>query len=117
MYLYMYIVYLSVYTCIYTGICIHIFPLQTAGDRSLLCREEKSRAELELLLTDEHGGNHGVKGYNLKKTQKDKRKDKENISEKLPTVNYDDPRFSALFTSHRYAIDPTEPEFKRFVLL
>ena len=33
--------------------------------------EEKSRAELELLLTDEHGGNHGVKGYNLKKNLKD----------------------------------------------
>jgi hypothetical protein len=78
--------------------------------------EEKSRAELELLLTDEHGNSHGVKGYNLKKKLKDKRKGKDNISEKLPTVNYDDPRFSAVFTSHHFAIDPTEPEYKRYVI-
>ncbi|MCO5568862.1 hypothetical protein L7F22_022564 [Adiantum nelumboides] len=74
---------------------------------------ERSRAELELLFADELASGRVVKGYNLKKKRKDKRKDAEKHPEKLPTVNYDDPRFSALFTSHRFAIDPTEPEFRR----
>lgn len=75
--------------------------------------EERSRADLELLFADELAAGSGVKGYNLKKKLKEKRKDVEKLPEKLPTVNYEDPRFSALFTSHRFAIDPTEPEFKR----
>ncbi|KAI5054768.1 hypothetical protein GOP47_0029913 [Adiantum capillus-veneris] len=75
--------------------------------------EERSRAELELLFADELASGSLVKGYNLKKNRKDKRKDVEKLPDKLPTVNYEDPRFSALFTSHRFAIDPTEPEFKR----
>lgn len=76
--------------------------------------EERSRAELELLLADECAMENGMKGYNLKKKKlKGKRKTVDKISEKLPTVNYDDPRFSALFTSHHFAVDPTDPEFKR----
>ncbi|MCO5613649.1 hypothetical protein L7F22_067927 [Adiantum nelumboides] len=75
--------------------------------------EERSRAELELLFADELASGRVVKGYNLKKKCKDKKKDAEKLPDKLPTVNYEDPRFSALFTSHRFAIDPTEPEFRR----
>eukprot|EP00252_Welwitschia_mirabilis_P006631 TRINITY_DN1751_c0_g1_i3.p1 TRINITY_DN1751_c0_g1~~TRINITY_DN1751_c0_g1_i3.p1 ORF type:complete len:850 (-),score=262.64 TRINITY_DN1751_c0_g1_i3:130-2679(-) len=75
--------------------------------------EDASRAELELLLADDHGGDNAVKGYNLKpKKTKGGKKDLPS-EDKLPTLDLDDPRFSALFTSHRFAIDPTDPLFKR----
>ncbi|OMO83867.1 Embryo sac development arrest [Corchorus capsularis] len=74
---------------------------------------EASRAELELLLTDDKGADTGVKGYNLKPKKAKGKKGKEVIDEeKIPTVD-EDPRFSALFTSPLYALDPTDPQFKR----
>jgi hypothetical protein len=74
--------------------------------------EEKSRAELELLLADENAGDgNGLKGYNIKRKAK---KGKTDISEdKIPAAELDDPRFSALFSSPYYALDPTDPQFKR----
>ncbi|KAJ9172625.1 hypothetical protein P3X46_015840 [Hevea brasiliensis] len=75
---------------------------------------EASRAELELLLADDSGANNGVKGYNLKhKTAKGKREKEVPDENKLPNVDYDDPRFSALFNSHLFSLDPTDPQFKR----
>lgn len=75
---------------------------------------EASRAELELLLADDDGVDTGIKGYNLKHKRK---KGKEDIAEdKIPTVDYDDPRFSALFHSPLFALDPTDPQFKRYHL-
>ncbi|TYK20826.1 pre-rRNA-processing protein esf1 [Cucumis melo var. makuwa] len=72
---------------------------------------EASRAELELLLADDDGVDTGIKGYNLKHKKK---KGKEDIAEdKIPTVDYNDPRFSALFNSPLFALDPTDPQFKR----
>ncbi|KAF2312450.1 hypothetical protein GH714_034714 [Hevea brasiliensis] len=42
----------------------------------------------------------------------------EDINEnKLPTVDYDDPRFSALFNSHLFSLDPTDPQFKSLLLI
>ncbi|KAL2554450.1 Uncharacterized protein Fot_08069 [Forsythia ovata] len=75
---------------------------------------EASRAELELLLADDMGTDNNLKGYNLKpKTGKGK-KGKEIPDEgKIPDVDYDDPRFSSLFTSPLFAQDPTDPQFKR----
>ncbi|KDP39086.1 hypothetical protein JCGZ_00843 [Jatropha curcas] len=74
---------------------------------------EASRAELELLLADENGADTGPKGYNMKrKKAKGKRKKEVPDENKIPTVDYDD-RFSALFTSPLYALDPTDPQFKR----
>ncbi|KAH9316440.1 hypothetical protein KI387_025067, partial [Taxus chinensis] len=76
--------------------------------------EDASKAELELLLTDDHGLESSVRGYNLKPKKSKGRKLKESpVEDKLPTVDTDDPRFSALFTSHHFAIDPTDPQFKR----
>ncbi|KAJ0098230.1 hypothetical protein Patl1_29164 [Pistacia atlantica] len=73
-----------------------------------------SMAELELLLADDKGMDNGLKGYNLKpKKAKGKKRKEVPIEGKIPTVNYEDPRFSALFTSPLYALDPTDPQFKR----
>ena len=78
---------------------------------------EASKAELELLLADDKGTETGPKGYSLKPKKAKGKKGKEVPDEdKIPTVNYDDPRFSALFTSHLYALDPTDPQFKRYCL-
>ncbi|EFJ17016.1 hypothetical protein SELMODRAFT_268496 [Selaginella moellendorffii] len=83
--------------------------------------DERRKAELELLLLDENGGKGGVKGYNLKKGKKrSKAKAKESDAkneELLAKTDFNDPRFSALFNSHHFAIDPTDPQFKRQVRL
>ncbi|XP_044495994.1 pre-rRNA-processing protein esf1 [Mangifera indica] len=73
-----------------------------------------SMAELELLLADDKGMDNGLKGYNLKpKKAKGKKRNEVPNEDKIPTVDYEDPRFSALFTSPLYALDPTDPQFKR----
>ncbi|GAV75883.1 NUC153 domain-containing protein [Cephalotus follicularis] len=75
---------------------------------------EASRAELELLLADEKGKDTGLKGYNLNPKKAKGKKGKEVPDEsKIPTADYDDPRFSSLFTSPLFALDPTDPRFKR----
>ncbi|KAL3525230.1 hypothetical protein ACH5RR_013602 [Cinchona calisaya] len=75
---------------------------------------EASRAELELLLADDKGTDSNLKGYNMKCKKMKGKKGKEIPDEgKLPTIDYDDPRFSALFTSPLFALDPTDPQFKR----
>ncbi|KAI8541104.1 hypothetical protein RHMOL_Rhmol08G0036800 [Rhododendron molle] len=87
-------------------------------------KEAASVAELELLLADGNGAGASLKGYNLKhkkvegkgkKGRKEKRKREEEIPDegKLPIVDHDDPRFSAIFTSPLFALDPTDPQFKR----
>lgn len=87
--------------------------------------EERSKAELELLLMDDEGVQGAARGFNLKskkdKKKKEKGKKKKGKSEegdaeeddKLATANLDDPRFASLFTSHHYAIDPTNPQFRK----
>lgn len=79
--------------------------------------DKATKEELELLLADDQGTNAGIRGYNLKiKKAKDKRV-KETIDEgKIPTADFDDPRFAALFTSPDYVLDPTDPQFKRYLL-
>lgn len=78
---------------------------------------EASRAELELLVGGgDDKGDGNVKGYNLKRKKSKGKKGKGEggmDEEKIPTVDYDDPRFSSLFTRHDYALDPTDPQFKR----
>lgn len=78
---------------------------------------EASRAELELLLADDKETGAKVKGYNLKRKKMKGKKGKEVPDEEnLPTVDYDDPRFGSLFTSPLFALDPTDPQFKRYFL-
>ncbi|KAF8012696.1 hypothetical protein BT93_I0757 [Corymbia citriodora subsp. variegata] len=75
---------------------------------------EASRAELELLLADENGADTGPKGYKIKtKKAKGKKENQMPDEDKIPTVDYSDSRFSALFTSPLFALDPTDPQFKR----
>lgn len=77
---------------------------------------EVSRAELELLLADEEGADTNVKGYNLKRKKSKGKKGQEAPDEdKIPTADIDDPRFSSLFTSPLFALDPTDPQFKRYI--
>ncbi|XP_074317637.1 pre-rRNA-processing protein esf1-like [Silene latifolia] len=75
---------------------------------------EASRAELELLAADENVANKKLKGYNMKhKKAKGKKGEETPDDTNLPTVHVDDPRFSALFNNPGYALDPTDPNFKR----
>ncbi|WOH08944.1 hypothetical protein DCAR_0728395 [Daucus carota subsp. sativus] len=75
---------------------------------------EASRAELELLLADETGDTN-LKGYNLKPKKSKGKKGKEIIDEeKLPTIDDDDrKRFSSLLNTPLFALDPTDPQYKR----
>lgn len=55
---------------------------------------------------------------NEKKTKKRKNKRKEEPGKKDTfSVNVDDPRFSALYSSHLYAIDPSDPQYKYVQLI
>ncbi|XP_010485534.1 PREDICTED: pre-rRNA-processing protein esf1-like [Camelina sativa] len=74
--------------------------------------DERSRAELDLLLADGNAGEgNDLKGYNIKR--KGKRGKTDISEEKIPAADLDDPRFSALLTSPAFALDPTDPQFKR----
>lgn len=78
---------------------------------------EASKEELELLLADDKGTDTGLKGFNLKH-KKGKGKNTENAIDegKIPNSAYEDPRFAALYRPD-FAIDPTSPQFKWYVLL
>ncbi|XP_039687765.1 uncharacterized protein [Medicago truncatula] len=73
--------------------------------------------KLELLLPDDKGIETGLKGYNLKFKKRKDKMGKENViidEGKVPNSTYsDDQRFVALLFSPDYAIDPTDPQYKR----
>ncbi|CAI6368799.1 unnamed protein product [Macrosiphum euphorbiae] len=84
-------------------------------------KQIKQQAELELLLMDEEPSEK--QHFNMKKIQEEetkssKKKNKKKIlNEKSVgdafSVNVKDDRFSALYTSHLFNIDPADPKFKR----
>ncbi|XP_025197717.1 ESF1 homolog [Melanaphis sacchari] len=84
-------------------------------------KQIKQQAELELLLMDEEPSEK--KHFNMKKIQEEetkslKKKNKKKIlNEKSVSddfsVDVKDDRFSALYTSHLFNIDPADPKFKR----
>lgn len=84
--------------------------------------EEKKKAELELLLDDDDGKAH----FSLKKIQESESDKKSRRKKKLKAkmneqkqalpdfeVNVHDERFSALYNSHHFNIDPSDPNFKK----
>ncbi|CAO0793893.1 unnamed protein product [Mucor circinelloides] len=84
-------------------------------------REEKARerAELELLMDDD-GKSEGfnmkevLKREKLEKKKKGKKSKKNaDLGEDDFEINVSDPRFSAVQESHHFAIDPTNPQFKK----
>ncbi|CAM8958796.1 unnamed protein product [Rhodiola kirilowii] len=73
-----------------------------------------SRAELELLLTDDKGTESHAKGYKIKPEKTKGKKGKEVVDDKkIPEADLDDPRFQCLFKNPLFALDPTDPQFKR----
>lgn len=82
--------------------------------------QEASKAELELLFAEDQDINKGPKpkGYNMKSNKIKGKKIKEIADEeKLPNVDFsNDPRFAGLHTNHLYALDPTDPQYKRYLL-
>lgn len=80
--------------------------------------QEASRAELELLLAGDQATENAPKGYNMKtkkvKGKKGKKGKDVPVVDKLPDEEYkNDPRFASLLSNPLYALDPTDPQFKR----
>lgn len=88
--------------------------------------DKRRKAELELLLMDQDE-NGGKKHFNMKEIEenatmsksKRKRLSKKKKSAQEETKNDDfevdvkDPRFTALFTSHHFNIDPADPHYRK----
>ncbi|KAJ2949116.1 hypothetical protein O0L34_g6055 [Tuta absoluta] len=85
--------------------------------------EEKRKAELELLLDEDDGKAHFSlkkiqEAENVSKKSKRKKKLKAKMIEQKQAVpdfemNLNDNRFSALYESHLFNIDPSDPNFKK----
>ena len=96
---------------------------QAAQDEEAAAR----RAELELLMAEDQGDS--AKHFDMREIEKAekeaRRKGKKDKKRKKPAVagseeanggfemETEDPRFKALFESHEFAIDPTNPKFKK----
>uniref|UniRef100_A0ACD5V8B3 Uncharacterized protein n=1 Tax=Avena sativa TaxID=4498 RepID=A0ACD5V8B3_AVESA len=75
---------------------------------------EATKEELELLVAADQDAANGAKGYNIKRKSKKGKKGKDSVEDKVPEIDLStDPRFSQMFTSHLYAMDPTDPQYKR----
>lgn len=83
--------------------------------------DECGKAKLELLMMDEHDHkNHFSLKKLLKSDKKSSKKEKNNVKlVKADTIdddfemNVNDARFTAVYTSHLFNIDPSEPHFKK----
>ncbi|XP_075452173.1 ESF1 homolog [Ascaphus truei] len=82
--------------------------------------KEKQRAEIALLMMDdvEDDRKHFnydriVEQQNLSKKKKKQLKKKEELLEDGFQINVEDTRFQAMYTSHLYNVDPSDPSFKK----
>lgn len=81
---------------------------------------EKQRAEMALLMMDdvEEDRKHFnydkiVEQQNLSRSKKKKLKKKDKLVEDEFEINVEDSRFQAMYTSHLYNVDPSDPNFKK----
>lgn len=82
---------------------------------------DKNKAELELLMLEENNRKKGAEHFNLKeliksekeKSKKSKYRNKDQIIEDDFKADLNDPRFNEIFTNHDFAIDPSQPQFKK----
>ncbi|CAG2165453.1 unnamed protein product [Oppiella nova] len=77
-------------------------------------KNEKLDPELELLLMDSDE-NSDKKHFNYKNIVENQTNDKKRKHETTDSFkfNAEDPRFGAVYTSHHYNVDPSDPHFKR----
>ncbi|XP_068088564.1 ESF1 homolog isoform X2 [Hyperolius riggenbachi] len=82
--------------------------------------KERQKAEMALLMMDdvEDDRKHFnydkiVEQQNLSRSKKKKLKNKEDLVEDEFQINVEDSRFQALYTSHLYNVDPSDPSFKK----
>ncbi|KAE8600935.1 hypothetical protein XENTR_v10013463 [Xenopus tropicalis] len=82
--------------------------------------KEKEKAQIALLMMDdvEDDRKHFnydkiVEQQNLSKRKKKQLKKKEELVEDEFQINVEDSRFQAMYTSHLYSIDPSDPSFKK----
>ncbi|KXN72798.1 hypothetical protein CONCODRAFT_32445, partial [Conidiobolus coronatus NRRL 28638] len=91
-------------------------PVKTKAE--LKAEERQHKAELELLLAEEDG-EAKREHFDLKEVMKSEKKNKKKKKQELTEIqdNFEidtqDPRFSAIHESHMFAIDPTNPNFKK----
>lgn len=100
-------------------------PENTDTEQKQKDKQTKKQAELELLLMDEQ--DDGKHHFSMKKimdaekeeSMKKKKKRKGQKKEAKPkfeddfAINLQDDRFNALFTSHKFNVDPSDPNFKK----
>ena len=95
-----------------------------AEDEDVPDAEEKAKAELELMLMDNdtvHQKKPGKPEIVKDSDTKEKKKKKSKLAKLKKTeedredfvLDMEDPRFSALYSSHLFHIDPTAPQFKK----
>lgn len=81
--------------------------------------DDKEKAELELILMDGDMDHkrlqkpEPVKQVSKKKQKKLAKQKKNEMDKEDFKLDVDDPRFSALYSSHLFHIDPTAPQFKK----
>ncbi|CAL1536179.1 unnamed protein product [Lymnaea stagnalis] len=86
------------------------------GDKDDDSVDEKLKAELELIVMDEEGDKKISKPEVVKEKSKKKKKKLAKMkksAEEDYNLDLNDPRFSALYNSHLFHIDPTAPQFKK----
>ncbi|XP_040285906.1 ESF1 homolog [Bufo bufo] len=82
--------------------------------------KEKQKAEMALLMMDDvederkhFNYDQIVEQQNLSRSKKKKLKKKDKLVEDDFQINVEDSRFQALYTSHLYNVDPSDPNFKK----
>ncbi|KAJ1647507.1 pre-rRNA-processing protein esf1 [Coemansia erecta] len=80
-------------------------------------QEDKQRAELELLLDGAEAERKHFDMDEILKSEKKKGRKNKSVKNEVDQDDFrldtQDPRFSALFDSHNFAIDPNNPNFKK----